>query len=350
MGQGGPPLPPIVGRGGPAVKRILRSRLPELFADRVPPLLIEIAIGVAMPVVLTLARVSMVPWTGDRAPFAFVFVAAVGATVLAGWRSGLLAVVLGQVLAWYLIVGPASHGVEKLYQIGGFLMATLAELMTVAIISMYQREVDRAWSRREEQVDLIHQALAEIDHRTANNYQTVLALVQAQAKRADAPIKQALLQVADRIEAIAMASKQMALSSGSLEEVRIPQHLGDLCARIERGLTRPGVHLECRSDEFSLDAEKAVALSIIINELVTNALKHAFPDDRQGTITVSLKKVAGQLQLSVIDNGVGMKPSARGRENGLGSRLIDTFVKQLGADHQSSSNEGGTRHLIVVPV
>lgn len=315
-----------------------------------PPLLIEIAIGVAMPVVLTLARMGLIPWTADRAPFAFVFVAAVAATVLAGWRSGLLAVILGQLLAWYLIVDPAIDGVEKLYQIGGFLVATVAQLSAVFFISMYQREVDRAWSRREEQVDLLHQALAEIDHRTTNNYQTVLALVTAQAKRAEAPVKQALLQVADRIEAIAMASKQLALSSDSLEQVRVTQHLSDLCMQIKRGLTRPGVSLECHSDELSLDADKAIAVSIIINELVTNALKHAFPDDRQGSISVSLRKTSDLLELEVIDNGIGMKSGARRRAKGLGSRLIDMFVKQLKADHRLSSDEAGTRHLIRIPV
>lgn len=314
------------------------------------PLLIEIAIGVAMPVVLTLARMGLIPWTADRAPFAFVFVAAVAATVLAGWRSGLLAIVLGQLLAWYLIVDPASDGVEQLYQIGGFLVATVAQLVAVFFISMYQREVDRSWSRREEQVDLLHQALAEIDHRTTNNYQTVLALVTAQARRAEAPVKHALLQVADRIEAIAMASRQLALSSDSLEQVRVTQHLSDLCSQIKRGLARPGVSLECHSDELSLDADKAIAVSIIINELVTNALKHAFPDDRKGSISVSLRKSADRLELEVADNGIGMKPGARRRAKGLGSRLIDMFVKQLKADHRVSSDEGGTRHLIRIPM
>ena len=81
--------------GGSAVKRILRSRLPERFADKVPPMLTEVAVGVTIPAVMTLARMSLIPWAADRAPFAFVFIAAVGATVLAGWRSGMLAVIVG---------------------------------------------------------------------------------------------------------------------------------------------------------------------------------------------------------------------------------------------------------------
>ena len=333
------------------MKRILRSRLPERFAHKVPPLFVEIATALVITGLMVLLRIAIVPWTADRAPFAFIFVASVGATVLAGWRSGLLALVLGQLLVWFFVVQPMMS-FQLFDPTRGFalLVATVSQMAVVAIIALYQREVDRAWSRREVQVDLIHQALAEIDHRTINNYQTVLALVQAQAHRAEAPVRQALLQVATRIEAIAMASKHMALSSESLENVRLAEHLVELCTQIKRGLTRPGVNLECHSDDVSLDAEKAIAVSIIVNELVTNALKHAFPDNRQGSINVSMRKTAAGLQLEVADDGVGMKQSARTRGRGLGSRLIDTFVKQLKADYRVSSNDGGSRHLVVIPV
>ena len=332
------------------MKRILRSRLPERFADRVPPLLIEIAIGVAVPVVMTLARMALTTWTGDRAPYALVFAAVVGAAVLAGWRSGLVAVIVGQLLAWNFIVDPASYAAQTSEIIGGLVVATLSQLLALAIIWLYQREVDRAWSRREAQVNLLQQALAEIDHRTSNNYQTVLALVLAQAKRADAPVREALQQVADRINAIALASKQLALSSESLEEVRVTHHLGELCAQIRQGLSRPGVDVECHIDDLSVGAEQAIAMSILVNELVTNALKHAFPDDRRGQIRVRLGRSNGDLLLEVADDGVGMKPGARSRGSGLGTRLVDTFTKQLGARYEVETGDGGTRHRIHFPL
>ena len=325
--------------------------MPERWADGIPSWVVEIGVALVFTGVLVLLRLAIMPVVGDHAPFAFVFIAGAGATVLAGWRSGLIALTLGQLLTWYFVLYPmGSFRIVDGARGYSLLISTVAEVAVVAIVALYQREVDRAWSIREEQVDLVHQALAEIDHRTTNNYQTVLALVLAQAKRSDPPVKDALMQVADRIEAIAMASKHLAMSSDNLDEVRITEHLGDLCAQIKRGLTRPGVSLECHSDELSLQPEKAISLSIIVNELVTNALKHAFPDDRHGAITVSLKKESNRLQLSVTDNGVGMKRSGRARGNGLGSRLIETFVKRLGADYQSTSDEAGTRHLISVPV
>jgi two-component sensor histidine kinase len=334
--------------GGTAVKMILGSRLPERFADRVPPLVVEVAIGVAMPLVMTLLRITAIPWTADRAPYALVFVAVVGATVLAGWRSGLLAIVVGQLLAWFLVVEPPGSSAQMSQLIGGLALATFAQLVAVAIIALYQRELDRARSKREAQIDLLHLALAEIDHRTVNNYQTVLSLILAQAKRADAPIREALQQVANRINAIALASKHLAVGSDSFGEV--PVQLGELCAQINQGLSRPGVRVECRIDDLRLGAGEAIALSILVNELVTNALKHAFPEERQGAIRVSLGKSSGGILLEVADDGVGMKRSALTRGTGVGTRLIKTFTRQLGARHEVETGDGGTRHRIHCPL
>lgn len=329
------------------MKRILRSRLPERFANRVPPLVVEIAVGIGVAILFTLIRFPFFPVIGDRAPFALVYVAMVGATVLAGWRSGLITLVLGQLMAWYLIVEPANYSQRPHQYVESLVVSTLSQLFILVIVWLYQREVDRAWSRREAQVDLIHQALAEMDHRTINNYQTVLALVSAQARNADAPVKAALEQIADRIRAIAMASKQLSIGSHSLEEVRAAHHLGELCGELQQGLSRPGVSLECNFEDIGLGSDEITWVSVLVNELVTNALKHAFPDDREGVITVALCGVQGGLDLMVEDDGVGMKSGSTG--TGLGTRLVQTFTKQLGATHRLDTGGGGTRHRIHIP-
>jgi two-component sensor histidine kinase len=292
---------------------------------------------------------ALMSWSADRAPYALVFLAVVGATVLAGWRSGLIAVLVGQSLAWYFIIDPASYAAQPTEVIWGLAVATFSQLVAVVIIWLYQREVERAWSKREEQVNLLHQALAEIDHRTTNNYQTVLSLIVAQARRADGPVKEALQQVADRISAIALASKQLALNSESLGQVRMTHHLSELCSQIKQGLSRPGVNVECNFDDVRVSAEDAIAMSILVNELMTNALKHAFPDDRQGAIRVSLGRATNGLLLEISDDGVGMKRSSRTRGTGLGSRLVETFIKQLNARHEIETGDGGTRHRIHCP-
>ena len=313
-------------------------------------MLVEISIGLGIAILLTAFRYFLLPWTAGVAPFAQVFVAVAAAAVLAGWRSGLVALVAGQLLAWFVVFPPYwSIRLPEPGQIAGLALATFAQLTALAIIALYQREVDRAWSRREAQVDLLHQALVEIDHRTMNNYQTVLALILAQAKRADGPVKDALQQVADRIRAIALASKHLALSSESLGEVRVNHHLAELCAQIKQGLSRPGVQVDCQADDLRIGTEEAVSISILVNELVTNALKHAFPDDRQGEIRVTLARSSGGLLLEVVDDGIGMKRSDHTRGTGLGTRLVETFTKQLRARHEIETGDGGTRHRIHCP-
>jgi two-component sensor histidine kinase len=347
---------PQAGRGKPAgggrrIKQILRSRLPERFAGKLPPILVEVAVGIGLPLVIVAIRLAFFQSWGEIAPLAPIFVAIVAAVVLAGWRAGLMTLVLGQALVWIFIMAPrGSLGPKDAVSAGVLLLATVCELAVLVIIALYQREVAIARSRRENQLGLLQKALKEIDHRTSNNYQTVLALIAAQARSAaDPDVREALHQVADRIRAIANASRKLAVASESLKKVRIGEHLDDLCKDIELGLARDGVRLECDFDEMVLSADETVSLSILVNELVTNALKHAFPDDRAGTIRVSLTKRLGGAELVVEDDGVGTAGSGRSKGTGLGRRLIDTFVRQLDADHEMTSGDTGTRHQIHIP-
>jgi len=312
--------------------------------------LVEIGIGISLPLLLAVVRFALLPWTGEAAPFALVFVAVTAAAVLAGWRSGLIALAFGQALIWLFVMEPrGSLEAKDSAHVGALVLATIAQLVTLLIVTLYQREVERAWSRREGQMDLLQKALKEIDHRTSNNYQTVLALVLAQAGSAgDKAVKQALQQVADRIRAIAAASRKLAVASEGLEQIRIAEHLEELCAQIEQGLSRPGLKVDCAFEDIVVGADEAVCVSILVNELVTNALKHAFPDGRQGTIRVSLSG-GSDLHLKVEDDGVGMTVPKRTQGTGIGTRLIETFTRQLGGKHEIHSGASGTRHMITFP-
>lgn len=329
------------------MKRILRSRLPERFADRVPPLLVEIIVGTALAAMMTFARVALVPITGDRAPDAFVFVAVVGSAVLAGWRSGLLALLLGQWLVWTLIADTTRIVATREHLLGGLAVSSLAQLVSLAIIALYQREIDRASREQKGQIESLDRVMREIDHRTKNNYQTMLAVVLAQAKAAQDPaVKETLHKISDRLRAIGEATARLVHSSESLESVRLGEHLRQLCAQIEQGLFRSGIRMDCKVADVSIDVDRATSISILVNELVTNALKHAFPGDREGQIRVSLEKSDGGLLLEVADDGVGMNDSARTRSTGLGARLVEAFTKQLGARYEVETGDGGTRHRI----
>jgi two-component sensor histidine kinase len=299
--------------------------------------------------ILVVVRIALVPVAGDRAPYAFVFLSVVLACVAAGWRSGLIALALGQLLAWKLIVGTVSNGVPHSDRIGGLITATVSQLIVLLIITLYQREVDKGTRDREARLTLLNDALNEIDHRTRNNYQTVLAMIDLQSRRATDPtISEALRQVSDRIQAIANASQQLAARSADLDAVRLDDHLCGLVQQIERGLSRDGIEVECEVDHITANADTATSISIIVNELVTNAIKHAFNGERSGHVTVT-GRVGRGFELIVADNGKGIESTRRKGQSGLGTKLVESFARQLGARHEIVSSDKGTTHRLTIP-
>ena len=335
---------------GCAIKKILHSRLPQRFAHRIPPLLVELVAGVGAALLMLALRMPLSEIAGDRAPYALNFLAVVLACVLAGWRSGLVALALGQLLTWYIIVPYHWDFTPRDRElVGGFVIATFSQLLILMVIALYQREVDKGVAAREQRMKLLDEALSEIDHRTRNNYQTVLAMIELQARGApDGEVQEALRQVGDRIQAISNASQQLAARSEGLDAVRLDDHLCGLVNQIERGLSRDGIAVECEVEEVTASSDAATSISIIVNELVTNAIKHAFNGERSGHVWVTGKS-GSAFELIVADDGRGIEASRRDGHAGLGTRLVDSFAKQLGARHEVTSTDKGTTHRLVIP-
>jgi len=318
----------------------------------VPPLLVEIAVGLAAGLAMVALRATLNGFAGDRAPYALNFLAVVLAAVVAGWRAGLVTLVVSQLLVWYMIIEPRwTFAIEGNERAGGLVLASISEALVLLIVALYQREVDKGVHEREQRLELLDHAIKEIDHRTRNNYATVLAMVQLQARRAaNDEVKAALTQVADRIQAIATASERLAVRSGDIERVRLDDHLCDLVQHIERGLSRSEIEVACDVDSVTASADKATSISIIVNELVTNALKHAFNGHGGGHVRVTGR--AGQtFELCVSDDGRGIaatRPTAKSG-NGLGSKLVESFVRQIGGRHEIVSTAEGTTHRLLIP-
>ena len=330
------------------IRKILRSRLPERLKGRAPSLVVELGVAAVCTAVFFGLRLMLVPMVGERAPYAFVFLAIVIASLLAGWRSGLITLAAGQALVWRLIAQPLS-GATSWELLGGLVVSTISQLVMLLIIALYQREIDKGTAEREQRLALLDNALREIDHRTRNNYHTVLALIDLQARRSDHEnVRDALRQISERIQAVANASQQLASSSGNLEAVQLDDHLCGLVEQIERGLSREEIKVHCDVDDVIASPEKATSISIIVNELVTNAIKHAFNGEGSGHVSV-VGKSGSRFELIVADNGRGIQATRRDGHNGLGTRLVETFIRQLGAAHEVVSTEKGTTHRLLIP-
>jgi two-component sensor histidine kinase len=313
----------------------------------VPPLLVEVTVAAIVTALFVGVRLAFVPLTSDRAPYAFVFVSIVIASLLAGWKSGLLALVAGQALAWILIAQPAGGTSSE--RLAALAVSTLSQLILLLVIALFQREIDKGTAEREQRLALLDNALREIDHRTRNNYQTVLALIDLQSRRSDeVEVRDALRQISERIQAIASASQQLAARSLNLEAIRLDDHLCGLVQQIERGLSREEIDVDCDVDNVTASPEKATSISIIVNELVTNAIKHAFNGEGSGHVKVTGKS-GSEFELIIADDGRGMAATKRDGHAGLGTKLVQSFARQLGAAHEVVSNEKGTTHRLVIP-
>ena len=96
-----------------------------------------------------------------------------------------------------------------------------------------------------------------------------------------------------------------------------------------------------------LPTDRAIPIGLIVNELVTNALKYAFPGETSGTVTVVLKREPGELRLTVADDGKGIDP--RRANSGLGGRLVEGFAQQLGGQIERESGSQGTTVWLIMP-
>jgi PAS domain S-box-containing protein len=181
----------------------------------------------------------------------------------------------------------------------------------------------------------------EADHRIKNSLQLVVALLRLQIGRiADADAKTALRAAMARVDAVADA--HLALQqSPDLRTVELGRMLAELCVRV--GSLHPNVATRHDTgDGLPLDAERAIPLGLIASELLTNALRHAFPAGRTGTVALTLTVADGALAMTIADDGMGLPPTT-GRA-GLGTSVVDTLARQIGATvtRRSKAGEGTT--------
>jgi PAS domain S-box-containing protein len=184
--------------------------------------------------------------------------------------------------------------------------------------------------------------LSEVHHRVKNNLQVVSSLLNLHASRLeDETQRRALLESQSRIQSIALVHETL-YRSNDISSVDFGAYartflksLGDL-----QGGTARGVSLDVRAEEVALSTDVAVTCGLIINELVTNAFKYAFPGERCGTITVEVKRrSASELDLMVADDGVGMPPEVDPfSTRSVGLRLAMALARQIDARVEFSRN------------
>ncbi|HSI16405.1 MAG TPA: histidine kinase dimerization/phosphoacceptor domain -containing protein [Sphingomonas sp.] len=326
------------------------ARLGEFdLADRLAPLIprwvTQLSVAALCLIAGRIVRLVIDAFAPDSAPFALVFPVVMVATLFGRWLAGAVTAVVSVTYAWFHLY-PVRESFSFVDPKGAANVAVIgiAAGLTVIIGDIFSRAVRRATQERDRQIADRDLFLAEFDHRVKNNFTIVTGLLDMQRRRASDPATaEALGAALARVESIGRAHRHL-YRSGQPGLVEMRDYLGDLCATLSDALLlRGGVVLECNVAEGALPRDRAVSIGLVINELVTNAAKHAFNGRETGTITVTFGPRPGGWVLTVSDNGSGIdekaKPSADG---GLGSRLIDAFARQAGGTISVDSDRTGT--------
>ncbi len=195
-----------------------------------------------------------------------------------------------------------------------------------------------------------HQAvlLREVNHRVANSLQLVSTLVHMQRAAApDGPAVDALRDTQARIEAIIQVHRRL-YTSTDVQVVDMRDYLEGLAAELGHSLCADGVlKLKVEAEALRLPTDAAVALGVIVAELVTNACKYAYPAGEGGEVRISLARAAeGRGQLVVADDGEGFVPGDPVKGTGLGRTVISAMARNLEGALRFDAADRGARAVL----
>ncbi len=193
--------------------------------------------------------------------------------------------------------------------------------------------------------------LKEVHHRVKNNLAVVSSLLSIQAGSSEGPSADALADSQLRVQAMAMVHEHL-YGSDSFDRVDFREYTNRMAREIAIAFNLGGgnISLVVETEPLELGLDAAVPAALILNELITNAAKYAFPGGRQGVIKVEMRTTPDQkILLAVGDNGIGLPPGLRWREaNSLGLKIVQLLTKQLSATIDLAPGPG-TRFEILLP-
>ncbi len=193
--------------------------------------------------------------------------------------------------------------------------------------------------------------LQEIHHRVKNNLQVISSLLDMQASRLqDEKAKRALQDSMDRVRAMAIIHSQL-YQSQDLARVDFGLFIRDLIGNISQssGRTNSFVDITVDAGAMRLDIESSIPCGLILSELVSNALKHAFPEGREGQIHIDMRSEENRVVLTVQDNGIGFPQSVDSMNvKSLGLQLVKILVGQINGNI-AMEVDGGTTWTVAFP-
>jgi two-component sensor histidine kinase len=285
-------------------------------------------------------------------PFLFFLLVTISATLAFGASAGVVGVVMTTLLSVRFFEPFGSlvpNHAADLIKIGVYAILATACLFAFArlgdTLSAARLETE-ALKRSQEKNSLL---FSELAHGVANNFAAIAALITLKSRsvkdlRARAIFDEAIEQVRvmGRLHVRLRASDQRAWLDSE-------EFFGELCRDLKASVARGRpISIEYKAVSLPLSMAQATSLGLIVNELVTNAIKHAFPDGRAGRVDIAFEALKDELRLCVKDNGVGFFPPTQ-KDAGMGKDLVTGLAGQLGGHLQVASSISGSSFRLSFP-
>ena len=265
------------------------------------------------------------------------------ASVLFDRGSGFYATILSTALCIVVLLPPQSWLLPPQYLLP-LLLFVLVGLALATVSEAMRKALEKAVAAEQSKEVIIQ----ELNHRIRNNLAMLASILELQLRSQTEPgAKDAFASAAARVHVIANAHDHLLPRHGQ-STIDMREYLTACCRNLGDTLrdVRP-IAVNVGVSQIYLRSEKAVAVGLIVNELVTNALKYAFPDERGGVVNVTLHgKTASELELVVEDNGKGCPEDAK---EGLGSRIVRLLAQQLGTTIRREGANPGYRVSLTIP-
>lgn len=222
---------------------------------------------------------------------------------------------------------------------------------TVAIFGIYVDITERRQAEERVKKSLKEKEvlLAEIHHRVKNNLAVITGLLELQAFNTDSEEARSVLQESQmRVNSIALIHEKL-YQNEDLSEISFDQYLEELSEVIVSSLTssQTDVHINIEADPVKLTVNQAIPCGLILNEIITNAHKHAFEGRQEGNIDISIVEHESSVTMKIVDDGIGI-PEGVSLENptSLGLKLIGTLSRQLRGTPEFRNTGSGTEFIL----
>lgn len=228
-----------------------------------------------------------------------------------------------------------------------FLLLLSSVSLTFILVYSYKKNYKFLENAVEEQQTL----LAELNHRVKNNMAIIISLLNMQKNRTDNPeTLEALQDVHDRVMSMALVHQKM-YQNKNISMVELAPYITELIAEIRNSIDiKKNITFRTEIEPIQLDLSTTIPLGLILNELITNAIKHAFPSKENPEIFISLKQVDdNHFEVLVLDNGIGSTAPNLSKRNGLGMKLIESLTEQINGKCQFKT-DNGLRFKLIVPI